>query len=61
MNRVDEQARTALEAVSEGDTLRTQLAVLKRFTKRAPVNAIALRRNVAAAVLAAERYPFEGR
>jgi alkylation response protein AidB-like acyl-CoA dehydrogenase len=61
MDRVEKQARTALEATAEGDTLRTQLAVLKRFSKRAAVDTIALRRNVAAAVLAAERYPFENR
>jgi alkylation response protein AidB-like acyl-CoA dehydrogenase len=61
MDQVEKQARTALEATAEGDMLRTQLAILKRFSKRAPVDTIRLRRNVAAAVLAAERYPFEGR
>jgi alkylation response protein AidB-like acyl-CoA dehydrogenase len=61
MDQIEKQARTALEATAEGDMLRTQLAILKRFSKRAPVDTIRLRRNVAAAVLAAERYPFEGR
>ncbi len=61
MDQIEKQARTALEATAEGDTLRTQLAVLKRFSKREAVDTIGLRRNVAAAVLAAERYPFEGR
>ncbi|MDE3136058.1 MAG: acyl-CoA dehydrogenase family protein [Acidobacteriota bacterium] len=61
MDQVEKQARTALEATVEGDMLRTQLAILKRFTKRGPVDTIRLRRNVAAAVLATERYPFEGR
>ena len=37
------------------------LKFLKRFAKRAPVNTIALRRKVAAAVQAQDRYPFEGR
>jgi hypothetical protein len=41
--------------------LSTQLSVLRRFTKREPVDGIALRRRVAAAVLAGDRYPFEGR
>jgi hypothetical protein len=41
--------------------LRTQLAVLKRFSKREPVDGVALRRRVAAAVQAGGRYPFEGR
>jgi alkylation response protein AidB-like acyl-CoA dehydrogenase len=59
--RVEREARTALAAILEGDALRTQLAVLRRFAKREPVNTISLRRNVAAAVLAQDRYPFEGR
>jgi len=41
--------------------LTTQMAVLKRFAKRAPVDTIALRRNVAAAVQARDKYPFEGK
>lgn len=60
-DRVEKEARTVLAATFEGDTLRTQLAVLKRFHKRDGVASIALRRNVAAAVLAGDRYPFEGR
>jgi len=59
--RVEEEARRALAAVHEGDMLTTQLAVLKRFSKRAPVDTIGLRRRVAAAVQASDRYPFEGR
>ncbi|MGH9794950.1 MAG: acyl-CoA dehydrogenase family protein, partial [Candidatus Acidiferrales bacterium] len=60
-DRVEKEARTVLAATFEGDTLRTQLAVLKRFHKREGVGGVALRRNVAAAVLAGDRYPFEGR
>lgn len=60
-DRVEREARTALAAILEGDALRTQLAVLRRFAKREPVNTVSLRRNVAAAVLAQDRYPFEGR
>jgi alkylation response protein AidB-like acyl-CoA dehydrogenase len=59
--RVEHDARRALAAVHEGDMLSTQMAVLKRFGKRAPVDTIALRRRVAAAVQAQDRYPFEGR
>jgi alkylation response protein AidB-like acyl-CoA dehydrogenase len=59
--RVEHQARTALAATAEGDMLRTQLSVLRRFAKREPVDAIGLRRRVAAAVLAGDRYPFEAR
>jgi alkylation response protein AidB-like acyl-CoA dehydrogenase len=60
-DRLEKEARTALAASSEGDTLRTQMAVLKRFSKREPVDTIALRRRVAAAVLAGDKYPFEAR
>lgn len=59
--RVEEETRRALGAVHEGDMLTTQMAVLKRFAKRAPVDTIGLRRRVAAAVQSADRYPFEGR
>jgi hypothetical protein len=61
MERVEHEAKRALAAVQEGDMLTTQIAVLKRFGKRPSVNTIALRRNVAAAVQALDRYPFEGR
>jgi alkylation response protein AidB-like acyl-CoA dehydrogenase len=59
--RVEHEAKRAIAAVNEGDMLTTQMAVLKRFAKRAPVDAIALRRRVAAAVQSQDRYPFEGR
>jgi alkylation response protein AidB-like acyl-CoA dehydrogenase len=61
MDRVEKEARTALAAAAEGDTLITQLAVLRRFAKHAAIDTIALRQNVANAVLAQDRYPFEGR
>src|SRR5271154_3046517 len=61
MDRVEKEARTALTAIAEGDTLITQLAVLRRFSKHAPLDTIAIRRRVAEAVLAQDRYPFEGR
>lgn len=60
-DRVDHEAKRAVAAVHEGDMLTTQLAVLKRFGKRPVVDTIALRRTVAAAVRAQDRYPFEGR
>ena len=61
MERVEHDAKRAIAAVNEGDMLTTQMAVLKRFGKRGAVDTIALRRNVAAAVQAQDRYPFEGR
>ena len=59
--RAEHEAKRAIAAVHEGDMLTTQIAVLKRFGKRAAVDTIALRRKVAAAVQAQDRYPFEGR
>ncbi len=59
--RVDHEAKRAIAAVHEGDMLMTQMAVLKRFGKRPAVDTIALRRRIAAAVQAQDRYPFEGR
>ncbi len=59
--RIEHEAKRAIAAVHEGDMLTTQSSILKRFSKRAPVDTIALRRNVAAAVQSQDRYPFEGK
>jgi alkylation response protein AidB-like acyl-CoA dehydrogenase len=59
--RVEHEAKRAIAAVHEGDMLTTQMAVLKRFGKRTPVDTIALRRRLASAVQSQDRYPFEGR
>jgi alkylation response protein AidB-like acyl-CoA dehydrogenase len=56
MEIVESAARNVLAACSEGDALRTNLAVLKRFTKFEPVNAIAARRRIAQRLLTAGRY-----
>jgi len=53
---VESAARNVLSASSEGDALRTNLAVLKRFTKFEPVNAIAARHRIAERLLAADHY-----
>jgi alkylation response protein AidB-like acyl-CoA dehydrogenase len=59
--RVEHEAKRAIAAIHEGDMLTTQMAVLKRFAKRTPVDTIALRRRVATAVQSQDRYPLEGR
>src|SRR3984893_8595995 len=59
--RLEHEAKRAIAAVHEGDMRTTQMAVLKRFGKRSPVDTIALRRRVAAAVQSQDRYPFESR
>ena len=56
MDRIEVAARTVLTACSEGDALRANLAVLRRFVKREPVDVIALRRRIAARVLDSSRY-----
>ncbi|HTG28054.1 MAG TPA: acyl-CoA dehydrogenase family protein [Methylomirabilota bacterium] len=59
--RVEHEAKRAIAALHDGDMLTTQMSVLRRFAKRAPVDTIALRRNVARAVQSQDRYPFEGK
>jgi alkylation response protein AidB-like acyl-CoA dehydrogenase len=56
--RVEVAARTALAGMSDGDTLRTLLAALRRILKATPVNTVALRRQIADAVVARPGYPF---
>ncbi len=56
--RVELGARTALAAMTDGDTLRTLLAALKRVMKVQPANTVALRRQVADAVVNRKGYPF---
>jgi alkylation response protein AidB-like acyl-CoA dehydrogenase len=56
--RVDIAARTALAAMTDGDTLRTLLAALRRILKVTPVNTVTRRRQIADAVLTRGGYPF---
>ena len=56
MARVEVAARTVVAACSAGDSLRTNMAILRRFAKYDPVDSIALRRRIADRLLAAGRY-----
>jgi alkylation response protein AidB-like acyl-CoA dehydrogenase len=56
--RVEIAARDALAAMAEGDMLRVLTAALKRLMKVPPVNTVALRRTVEAALAERRRYPF---
>ena len=56
--RVEIAARDALAAMAEGDMLRVLSAALKRLMKVAPVNTVALRRTIEAALAERQRYPF---
>jgi hypothetical protein len=54
--RVEQAARSALAAMAEGDALRALLAALRRVLPVAPVNTVALRRQLADAAVARGRY-----
>jgi alkylation response protein AidB-like acyl-CoA dehydrogenase len=58
MDEIEASARKILAAVEEGDTLRTLLAAVKRFTKREVCNTVALRRLVADAAIEQAGYPL---
>jgi butyryl-CoA dehydrogenase len=51
-------ARRILAACSEGDALRTQLAILRRLARSVPADSVALIRTVAKPCLEMERYPL---
>jgi butyryl-CoA dehydrogenase len=55
---VEQAARRVLAACAEGDTLHTQLAILRRLARFTPGDAVAFSRTVAAAAVAVERYPI---
>ncbi len=57
MSVTEQSARRILAACAEGDMLRTQLAILRRLARFTPANTVALSRAVAAACIAAEKYP----
>jgi hypothetical protein len=54
--RIEASARNALAAMTEGDSLRTLLAALRRVLKITPINCVALRRMLADAVTARGGY-----
>jgi hypothetical protein len=56
MGRIEVAARTVLGACCAGDELRTNIAVLRRFAKHDPVDAVTLRRRIADRLLTAGRY-----
>ncbi len=58
MALAEQAARRVLAACSQGDELQTQLAILRRLTRFIPGDAVAFGRTVAAAAIAAERYPM---
>ncbi|HEY2380714.1 MAG TPA: acyl-CoA dehydrogenase family protein [Terriglobia bacterium] len=56
MSRIEFSARQALAAVAEGDTLRTQLAALRRLLRWTPVNTVKARQRIAEFLTDTNRY-----
>ncbi|HSQ19008.1 MAG TPA: acyl-CoA dehydrogenase family protein [Blastocatellia bacterium] len=56
ISRVETNAKTALAAMSEGDELRTMMAVLRRYMKYTPHNTVASRRRIADSMIEAGKY-----
>jgi hypothetical protein len=56
MSAVELSARKVISAAAEGDMQRTQLTILRRLAKHDPADTIALRRQVAKAVIQSGRY-----
>jgi len=54
--RIEWMGKQIFAAIAEGEELRTQLMALKRLAKNTPVNAIALRREIADSVIPLGRY-----
>ncbi|MFD2333775.1 acyl-CoA dehydrogenase family protein [Cohnella sp. GCM10020058] len=54
--QIESLAKETLAAVDSGDSLRTQLSALKKLTRRSSVDTVALKRQVAAAVIREEGY-----
>ncbi|WP_088014503.1 acyl-CoA dehydrogenase family protein [Gottfriedia acidiceleris] len=55
-NEIEAHAKETLVAVETGDTLRMMTSALRKFTRHTPVNVIAKKREIAANVLAEEKY-----
>jgi alkylation response protein AidB-like acyl-CoA dehydrogenase len=56
MERVESAAKAALAAASDGDILRTQMAILRRLSKHEPFDSIGLRQMIAQRVIEAGKY-----
>ncbi len=57
-DRMESEARRALGRISEGDNLRAELAVVRRFLRRNPPDTIELKRAAADRAIALNRYPL---
>ncbi|RKQ35484.1 acyl-CoA dehydrogenase family protein [Oceanobacillus halophilus] len=55
-NRMEVDAKETLIAVEEGDNLRMMLSSLRKLTRHTPINVIAKKREIAAAIIEEEQY-----
>jgi len=58
MSLAEQASRRVLAACSEGDELRTQLAILRRLARFVPTDSVALSRAIARQCVQLERYPL---
>ena len=56
MERIESAAKMVIAAASEGDMLRSQMAILRRLSKYEPFNTIALREKIAHKVIETGKY-----
>jgi alkylation response protein AidB-like acyl-CoA dehydrogenase len=56
MGRIEVAARPVIAACSEGDAMRANMAILRRFAKFEPVDSIGIRRRIAERLISAGRY-----
>ncbi|HTT24865.1 MAG TPA: acyl-CoA dehydrogenase family protein [Candidatus Sulfotelmatobacter sp.] len=56
MERIESAAKMVVAAASEGDMLRSQMAILRRLSKYEPFNTIALREKIAQKVIETGKY-----
>jgi alkylation response protein AidB-like acyl-CoA dehydrogenase len=61
LDRIEVWARRLLAAVQAGEALGATLAAVQRLAARSTLNTVALRRQIAGAVIEAERYALGGR
>ncbi|MFD1142802.1 acyl-CoA dehydrogenase family protein [Larkinella insperata] len=59
VEKVNNAGRAAITSFAEGDELRVMLMGLKRFTKIEPINLKEIRRRIADAMIAENKYSFE--
>ena len=57
-SRMEMEAHRALPHIAEGDLLRSNLALVRRFMKRTPIDTIRIKRRLAGLALRCGRYPF---